>query len=212
MIAFIAVLSIALGYLATQVNFSFKFERFFSSEDEDVALFQKYKKGQYFSDSRTIVAVELPNGLFNTETLLNLEAATDSLKRTLWVKQTMALPDLQYFIESPMGMVGIPYVDASQPENFEEDSIRILKTESLYRVFVGKDFNSTLVNVFSEFYLNKADADSLKHSIHSVFNHYGFDKIHLGGRQINQSVIVDKLKSEMAIFVSNDVVIVIIVL
>ena len=137
MITSIAVLTFALGILASQVNFSFKFERFFSADDEDVELFQKYKQGTFFSDSRTVVAVELPQGLFDSETLKNLESATDSLRRTPWVKKTMAITDLQYFIESPMGMLGFDYINASAPENFKQDSVRISKSKNIYRVFVG---------------------------------------------------------------------------
>lgn len=211
-IALIATLTLILGILASQVSFSFKFERFFSADDEDVALFQKYKQGTFFSDSRTIIGVELPNGLFDVETLKNLESATDSLRRTPWVKKTMAITDLQYFIESPMGMLGFDYINASAPENFKEDSVRISKSKNIYRVFVGKDYNSALVNVFTDFYMDKSKTDSLNNAIYSVFAHYGFDKIHVGGRLINQSIIIDKLKSEMGFFVAISVVLVIVTL
>ena len=212
MIAFIVMLTIVLGFLATQVNFSFEYERFFSSDDEDLVLFQKYKQGTYFSDSRTIVGVELPHGLFNSESLINLSKAADSLKRTPWVNQTMTITDLQYFVESPIGMIGFDYINAKTPETFKADSIRISKSENIYKVFVSKDFNSVLVNVFSDFYMNKAKTDSLNSAIHDVFAHYGFNKIHVGGRLINQSIIIDKLKSEMGFFVIISLILVIITL
>jgi predicted RND superfamily exporter protein len=212
MIVFIAILTLMLGIKATQVNFSFKFERFFSADNEDVALFQNYKQGEFFSDSRTTVAVELPNGLFNSESLNNLIQATDSLKRTPWVKKTMSIADLQYFIETPLGMVGFNYLDAKQPENFKEDSIRIAQSENIYRVFVGKDYHSAVVNIFTNFYLEKNQTDSLNTAIYEVFAHYGLPDIHVGGRLINQSIIIDKLKSEMGLFVSISLALVIITL
>jgi predicted RND superfamily exporter protein len=212
MIAAMVILTLIFGAYASRVNFSYNFERFFPADNEDFELYQKYKEGSFFSDSRTIVGVELPNGIFDSETLHNLKLATDSLKKTPWANQVMALPDLKYYIETPIGVMGFPYIDGKKPENFKSDSSRIANTESIYRVFVGKNYKSTLVSVFTDFYLSKSATDSLYHSINNVFAHYGFTEIHLGGRLINQSIILDNLKREMGVFVSISFLLVIITL
>ena len=212
MIVLMVILTAMLGGLATRVEFSYNFERFFPADDQDFELYQSFKEGAFFSDSRTIVGVELPKGVFNVETLNNLKLATDSLKRTPWVNQVIALPDLEYFVQTPMGTLSIPYLDANHPENFEEDSLRIANTNTVYRVFVGKNYQSTLVNVFTDFYLSKAATDELYATLNDVFSHYGFPSIHVGGRLVNQAIILDNLKREMGLFVAISFVLVIVTL
>ncbi|MCT4623633.1 MAG: MMPL family transporter, partial [Schleiferiaceae bacterium] len=208
----ISLFTIMFAGLCTQVEFSYDFERFFPTGNQDFELYQEFKTQLFSSDSRTIIAVETPGGLFNQETLRNLKKASDSLQKSEIITEVVSLTRLNYPIETPMGLVQLPYVDPEHPENFEEDSLRIFHSKNLKGAIVANDFKSTVVSVFTDFYLSKGQTDTVNNLIKTVFKHYGFTDLHYGGRLLNQAIILDKMKSEMAMFISLSVAFVVLAL
>ena len=77
-----------------------------------------------------------------------------------------------------MGLIGVSYFDLDHPENFSEDSARIAQTKNVRGVFVNEEFNSTVLTLFTDFYLSKSQTDSLNHSVQETLMHFGFNEFH----------------------------------
>ncbi len=211
-VAIVLALTVIFSLLASKIQFSYEFERFFPDNDPDIEFYQDYKNQFLFNDTRIVIAVELPNGLLNKRTLENLKSATDSIHKLTSVQAVFSVPQLKYFVESSMGLLSFNLIDIQNPENYKEDSLRIIRTENILGSFIDSNFTSVTLQVYSEFYLSQTETDLLVEQLTGTLNKFGFNKLYFGGRLINKTHILDKMKSEMGLFVSISVVLVIIVL
>ena len=208
----VVTFTVMLGFWASKVQFSYEFERFFPANDPEIKFYQNYKDQFLFSDTRTVVAIELPSGLLNQKTLRKLKNATDSLQKLTLVQNVFSVPQLKYFIESPMGFLSFNMIDIEHPENYKEDSLRITRSENVLGSFIDSTFTSVTLQVYTGFYLTKTETDSMVVQVAGTLNYFGFDQLYFGGRLINKTHILDKMKYEMGLFVSISLVLVLIAL
>ncbi len=211
-IALITVLTLILGYQASNITFSYEFDRYLDNSEGQLDFYKNYRETFPSNDARTLIAIELEQSLFDHEVLQNLKKASDSLGNTPSVQNVMTVLDLQYGVKSAFGVYNLPFINIDNPENYGSDSLRLYKTENVVGTFVDSTFSITTLHLYSDYDLSKSETEALIHSIDEILPHFGFEKYHIAGRLVNQSHIVDTMKWEMGLFVGIAMIMVIIAL
>ncbi|MDX5418418.1 MAG: MMPL family transporter, partial [Hymenobacteraceae bacterium] len=106
----------------------------------------------------------------------------------------------------------IPYLHVAEPERYQQDSLNVYATRELVGTLFSEDATAVLLFVQTTDNLSKPASDTLVNALEQKLEQLQLTDYHIAGKALAQSVFVEKMKIELAIFMSASIVLVILFL
>lgn len=198
----VLLVSAFLVYKASQVEFDYDFEAFFSKTDDETEFFEEHRRRFETDNDFIFIALRNDPTIFDKDFLTRTRKFVDELKTDTLVEEVVSLTHLEEYIKAPFSaaMMSRPYLRIDKPSKYQKDSVRISKHPEA-RVFLSKDQTSLLINVKHRQFLSKEKCDVLKKTIDRLLAKYEFDDFKYAGRTIGLGYYVDKMVFETGLFI-----------
>jgi len=218
LIAFLSVFFLSLFFkidfepefsIQPDLQFDYRYEQFFPKDDADLNFFEEYR--EKFESDNDFLNIGLLNheGLFQRDFLLRLDSLTKDLEALPSVVSVKSITNITY---PKLGFEGIkeePFIHLNG-KSWRKDSLNLYQHEALLNTLVSSDFPATSILIKTEDYLPRKKSDPLIKAIKALKKKYsGFDEFHVAGRIVAQSHYMLKLGTEMALFMSISIVLLI---
>lgn len=197
LIAF-AFLAAGSTYYAFQLKFSFDFEQFFPSGDEDLEFFRSFIEEFETDDNFLLVALPRKEGVFEQSFLERVHAFTIDAKGLPYVEESQSLTKVTYPLKTPFGVTAVPAIHIDQPERYERDRARILNDERFVYNFISPDASTLVVVLKTINNLQLDQSEELMPALEALLRHHELSEYHLLGRAYFQRELVDMQKWEIA--------------
>lgn len=200
----IALVSIFLGYKASQLEFNYDFEKFFPNQDNQLAFFQNYR--ETFENDNDFILIGLVNeeGIFRKDFLNRTQAFTEKLRKLPHIREVVTPLEMTYFKASSMGlgMMESPYFHVDDPKQYQKDAANLSATKMPIREMVALNENAIIIVVKNIQLISKKKSDELAIALNELTRQHEFDELHLMGKIIGQKEYIEIMAKEFIIFSS----------
>lgn len=194
--------------LLKDLKFNYDFESYFPKGDEDFKYFIKYRK-QFENDSDfLVIGIENKKGVFDPQFIQKLDCLTTELSTVKDIRKVTSLSNLKSPVISPFGIIEVPYIHPKQIKKLKKDSIRVFKNKNLVGNIISQDGKAALILVNNTLNIKKNAGDSLLANIESLIPKYKFDQVHVAGKIKASKVYIEKMQTELIIFISASTVLI----
>ena len=208
----LVAITLPLAYQWKNLSFSYEFEDFLPQNDENADLFLSFKDKFSSDNDFLLLAIENKVGIFDSAFLRKVESLENDIAQTEDIEAVRSILSMSEFRFMPGGMVvEIPYIHLDSLR-LDKDSTRIYSHQELVNQFVSENGKSLCLFIKHTDFLGKDGSDLLANNMSDLMNKYKFDEYHLVGRVVGQKYYVEKMKSEMILFLSMSVLLVIVFL
>lgn len=192
------------GFFGSQirhVGFDYDFEKFFPINDEETSFFFEHR-GKFESDNDfLLIAVERKQGIFDQKFLKEFNDFTLKAGKLEYVTFTTSITTMEeQFVFPGGGSSSKPYVNFDDFDR-ERDSARIYKNVELINSFIAEDGKSACIFLRHQDFISKKKSDSIINQLEDLQKNYSFEKVRIAGRTIGQKYYIDKMSTEMIMFV-----------
>ncbi|WP_324678872.1 efflux RND transporter permease subunit [Hymenobacter sp. GOD-10R] len=212
----LALLSAVSVYHVAHLRFNYNFNDFYPAGDPDLAYYEKYSERFGNDNDFVLLALEAPAGhtVFNGPFLSRVDSLTRFAQRQRNVVHVVSPTNATNPVVEGLGVFNLPYLHPAEPARLQDDSALIYRTPGLVDNLFARDARAITVLIQTSPELKKPAGDSLLTSIKTQLGQLGFaeNNYHLAGRLVAQSVFVDRLQWELAVFMSLSVVLVTVLL
>ena len=213
-IVIIAIVSGLSVLLASQLGFDYNFENFFPQDDSETDFFQTYRS--YFESDNDFIVVGLKNeeGVFQTDFLQKVDSLANAIKEIQHIDTVISPTQLTVAIRDPLigSIFQKPLLRINNEAGLKKDSAAIWKSGEMLGALFSEDGKSIGFQIKHKQYLSKLACDTLSIRMEDAVLNAGFDEAHVVGRAIGQSYYVDTMQTEVMIFVSLGIVLIILFL
>lgn len=208
----VAVLTAVSVYFASQLRFDYNFDNFFPKGDPDLAYYFKYREKFGNDNDYLLIGIDNDKSLFDREFLEKVDSLTTFVQGQPNVEAVLSPTTVKSPVIEQFGYFEIPYLHLQEPERYPQDSVTIYKTGELVGTLFSKDATSVSLFVQTTDDLGKGASDTLIAALENKLQKLGFADHHLAGKALAQSVFIDKMKVELAVFMSASILLVILFL
>jgi len=203
-VAFIALGTMTSIYLISQLKFDYDFEDFFPKNDPETEYFLEFRKSFETDNDFFIVALENDGSIFDSTFLSHVDSLTKKLQAIPNVEECVGPTSLMTYAVDPLfgGVFETPLLSANSVQSFKQDSIAIWNSPSYVGVFFASDGRSVAINMKHKQMLSKEKCDELSKNIQDEVNKFQFKKSHVIGRALGQTLYVELMIKELALFIS----------
>lgn len=195
-------------YELRNLEFDYDYEKYFPKSDNSMVHYQEFKD-EYGADSDfLLIGLENENGIFQKDFLQLVKELGDELNNDTIV-EFIASPvhNCGYYKKGGLsGLVFKPYLDLSKTKISFDDSLRIYQNEQLVGSLLSKNAKSICIFVKTQDNLNKKEARHILDLIAQKKEAYNFDKFTVAGRVLAQTYFIEMMISELGIFISTSIV------
>jgi predicted RND superfamily exporter protein len=208
----IALLTILSGFYATRLRFDYNFDNFFPKGDPDLVYFQQFR--EQFGNDNDYLLVGLDHGrsIFDPAFLPKVDSLTRYLASLPQVRKVLSPTNVTSTVIEPFGVFDIPYLHPHEPGKYAQDSALIYQTPELVGTLFSTDGRSVSLSLQTVPELSKQESEELKQVIAAKTRALGLEKFHLAGKVLLQNEIINRMGSEVAVFMSASIVLVALVL
>jgi predicted RND superfamily exporter protein len=208
----VIVITLPLLYQWKNITFSYEFEDFLPQHDENAQIFQDFKARFASDNDFLLLALEEKSGIFDSAFLRKVEKLETEIAKMEDVTAVRSILSMSEFRFMPGGLVvEIPYIHLDSLR-LDKDSTRIYSHEELVNQFVSKNGRSLCLFIKHTDFLSKERSDILSDKLYALLDKQQFDDYHLIGRVVGQRYYVEKMMSEMMLFISISVILVVLFL
>ena len=203
----VGLMTVFFSYSIFQnLQLDYNFEKFFPTDDSETQDFKEHRLRFGSDNDFVLIGIVNKSGIFNTDFTTRLQKMTNELNALTYIDSVISPLNLA----SPyMEMGGFstkiyyePILHVGSTDSLKLDSIPIMSDER----FVGSTFSSEkpAISIFlkTSDYLSKDACDLLSEEIPAILDKYDFDETYLAGRSVGQSYYIGLMQSDLAIFVS----------
>lgn len=192
----------SIWYIVKHINFNYELEGFFPKGTDELAFYLEHV--ERFESDHDVILVSVTNekGIFKKDFLQNLKASVDSVSafpEVTGVVDPFKMVRLVYAEPSP---VTRPFLHASDPSQYEKDSIRLAGTKHFAKNFISFSSSSLCYIVKVKNNLGVDSSKALVKKVMAYLDTFHFDKVRLSGRIKSQTYIVSKMESEFILLAS----------
>lgn len=206
-------LTAVAAWQSSYIGFIYDLEQFFPADDEDLAYLHKFQNELERDDLFILAAFENKPSIYDAAFLDKVHGFTLALRKHPHVAVAEGLTTFRQPVKTPFGWSFQPVIKASRPENFASDSLKIATNPNLLRQFVASDHGALAVSIKTTHRLSQSEADAFQTHIDGLCETLGLsEQAHFGGVITTQTVFVQKIKTELLLFISLSIVLVTIVL
>ncbi|TPE45943.1 efflux RND transporter permease subunit [Pontibacter mangrovi] len=209
----LAVLTALSVYFASRLRFDYDFDNFFPKGDPDLAYYFSYR--DKFGNDNDYLLIGIDNqgrSVFEKPFLTKVDSLTSYLQRQPHVRAVLSPTTVKSPVIEAFGYFEIPYLHVAEPDRYQQDSINIYTSEELVGTLFSEDATAVSLFVQTTDNLGKGASDTLMAALQQKLEELQLPQTHVAGKALAQSVFVDKMKVELAIFMSASIVLVIIFL
>ncbi|WP_266205641.1 efflux RND transporter permease subunit [Pontibacter kalidii] len=209
----VAVLSAISLYFALRLRFDYNFDNFFPKGDPDLAYYFSYR--DKFGNDNDYLLIGLDNqgkSLFNQNFLTKVDSLTSFLQRQPHVEAVLSPTTVKSPVIEPFGYFEIPYLHPYEPERYGQDSVHIYSSPELIGTLFSEDAMAVSLFVRTTENLSKGASDTLLTALNQQLEELQLQEVHVAGKALAQSVFIDKMQVELAIFMSAAIVLVLLFL
>ncbi|ARS34931.1 efflux RND transporter permease subunit [Pontibacter actiniarum] len=206
----VAVLTALSVFFASRLRFDYNFDNFFPKGDPDLAYYFSYR--DKFGNDNDYILIGLDNqgkSLFDKSFLTKVDSLTKFLQRQPHVEAVLSPTTVSSPVIEQFGYFEIPYLHMYEPERYEQDSINIYTSRELIGTLFSEDATAVSLFVQTSDDLSKGASDTLIAALSQQLERLQLQEKHVAGKALAQSVFVDKMKVELAIFMSASILLVI---
>jgi len=208
----LALLTGLAGYYAAQLRFNYNFNDFYPAGDPDLDYYQGYSQRFGNDNDYLLLGVEAPRGgtVFEPAFLGQLDSLTRQARTLPHVLGVTSLSTISNPVLEGVGLYNLPYLHPKEPARRAADSALVYRTPGLVGNVLSGDARAAALVLQLTPDLKKPPGDSLLAALHAAAARAGLpdERLHLAGRVVAQSVFVDRLKTELVVFISLAVVLV----
>ncbi len=205
---FLSVATIVLAFFASKLEMDYDYEKYFPKDDEVRLHYEGFRK-KYGEDSDfLLIALENKQGIFQKDFLQKVKRFGDELlKDTLIEFIASPVHNCGYYKKSGLsGVVFKPYLDLDAKIISEADSLRIYGNKQLVGSVLSSNGKSICLFLNTQSQLNKKEALHLISFVKSKKAEFGFDKFIFSGRVLAQTYFVEKMITELAVFITSSII------
>ncbi|MFD2999082.1 RND family transporter [Pontibacter toksunensis] len=208
----IAILTACSIYFATRLRFDYNFDNFFPKRDPDLAYYFSFRDKFGNDNDYLLIGLDNEPSIFDHDFLTRVDSLTAFMQRQPNVEAVLSPTTVKSPVIEQFGFFEIPYLHVDEPDRYEQDSINIYNSKELVGTLFSED--ATAVSLFMQTAddLGKGASDTLMTSLYYKLEQLGLDQNHVAGKALAQSVFVEKMKIELAIFMSASILLVILFL
>ncbi|MCJ8163544.1 MMPL family transporter [Pontibacter sp. E15-1] len=208
----IGLLTACSVYFASRLRFDYNFENFFPKGDPDLAYFLSYRDKFGNDNDYLLIGLENQGSLFEQPFLTKVDSLTSFMQRQPHVEAVLSPTTVKSPIIEQFGYFEIPYLHVAEPERYEQDSVAIYTSRELVGTLFSENARAVSIFVQTSDNLGKEASDTLMAALNGKLAQLQLQESHVAGKALAQSVFVDKMKIELAIFMSASILLVILFL
>ncbi|SFU43446.1 efflux RND transporter permease subunit [Pontibacter akesuensis] len=206
----VALLTACSIYFASRLRFDYNFDNFFPKGDPDLAYYFSFR--EKFGNDNDYLLIGLENkgkSLFDKDFLTKVDSLTSFLQRQPNVESVLSPTTVASPVIEQFGFFEIPYLHPEEPERYQQDSLNIYSSKELIGTLFSEDAKAVSLFVQTTDDLGKGASDTLITALHQKLEQLQLTEEHVAGKALAQSVFVDKMKIELAVFMSASIVLVV---
>ncbi|MEJ8802358.1 efflux RND transporter permease subunit [Pontibacter sp. H249] len=208
----VTILTALSIYFASRLQFDYNFDNFFPKGDPDLTYYFEYRDKFGNDNDYLLIGLDNQKSLFDQQFLTKVDSLTSYLQRQPNVESVLSPTTVKSPVLEAFGYFEIPYLHVPEPERYEQDSLQIYSSKELVGTLFSEDATSVSLFVQTTDNLSKQASDTLIAAVNAKLQELNFPEHHTAGKALAQSVFVEKMKIELAIFMSASIVLVIIFL
>ncbi|SIT79503.1 efflux RND transporter permease subunit [Pontibacter indicus] len=211
-LSLIAILTAISVFYASRLRFDYNFDNFFPKGDPDLAYYFSYR--DKFGNDNDYLLIGLDNGgsLFDQQFLQKVDTLTQFIQQQPHVESVLSPTTVKSPIIEQFGYFEVPYLHPDEPERYAQDSTRIYQSRELVGTLFSEDAKAVSLFVQTSDNLAKQPGDTLIAALYGEIERLGLQEHHVAGKVLAQSVFIEKMKIELAIFMSASILLVILFL
>ncbi len=180
-------------FWASKLQFSFKFEEFFSVDDPDIQFYHLSKEKFSKGDDALTIGLTSNQSIFDVNFLHKIDSLEKKINLIDGIKESISIVSLTNPVRGIFGVREVPFVDLSQPSKLSEDTTNFFLYPDVHPKFVSPDRKSTCLFLI----LEKEVPDESITQIMDYLDEFKLHKHHLYGLNIAQEGYESSLKKEM---------------
>lgn len=206
--------SVLTGFFLYQLqylSFDYDYEKYFPKSDNSKIHFEKFKE-QFGTDSDfLLIGLENKKGIFQNDFLKKVNQMGDELVNDSLVKFVASpVHNCGYYKKSGLGgLLFKPYLDLNKNSISIQDSLRIYGNQKLVGSLLSRNGKSICMFLQTKENLNKIQVNHLLKVINQKKIQFGFDSFKLAGRALAQTYFIKKMITELGLFISTSIVLLI---
>ena len=208
----VIIISIFFSFRIQFLSFNYDFEEFFPNEDNELELYNNFRKTFEYDNEFVIIAVENKAGIFNNNFLTKIDALTKELSQINHIQKVTSPTNIKTIDLSGIIPIQKQLLHFKDSSLYKEDSLAIYQSPYLIGSFFPINAKSLSLFIKTDDELTKKASDSLANQIEGTLKHYKFDDIHYVGRIFAQKSYLTNLQQEFALFMSVSLFLVVIFL
>jgi predicted RND superfamily exporter protein len=208
----LALLSGLSAYFVGQLRFNYNFNDFYPAGDPDLEYYQGYTQRFGNDNDYLLLGLEAEPGktVFEPDFLRRVDSLTQLARRQRHVVQVSSPTTISNPVVEGLGFFSLPYLHPAEPARRADDSTLIYRTPGLVGNLFSSDARAVTLLIQTEADLKKPPGDSLLATLRAGLTrqHFPEARYHFAGKLVAQSVFVDRLQWELAVFMSLSVLLV----
>lgn len=202
MLAVYVVLVVAGAYMATQLKFDHKRERFFPADDEDLAFTAYYFNQIEKDDIFILTGLEFGQSVLNSGNLQLIDSVVTQIKSLDLVEDALAITNYKTLKKAGPTYYMAPLLSAENKTYRQRDSVAMAQNPYVLHNLVSSDFKCANILVKTKVIDTQQEADEIYHGLRRILESHGGLHFHLAGFPVMQSVTVSQLQFEMQFYVT----------
>ena len=197
-------------YQASKIGFDYDFEKFYPTSDSETEFFFEFRDKFQSDNDFLLISIENKSGVFDLKFLKKVDKFVDDLAKIKHIDSIGSITkQKEFFIRAKISTRPlIDFVDV----DLARDSARIYSKPELINSFIAQDAKSICLFIKHEDFLSKDKSDKLIDELLEHSEKYKFDKLRIAGRTIGQKYYIDKMMTEMLLFIALSAVLIILFL
>ncbi|GAA4358254.1 MMPL family transporter [Hymenobacter saemangeumensis] len=208
----LGLLSLLSVFYVAQLRFNYNFNDFYPAGDPDLDYYEGYTRRFGNDNDYLLLGLEAPAGrtVFDPGFLRRVDALTRLARQERHVVSVTSPTTLANPVVEGLGFFNLPYLHPDEPGRRAADSVLIYRTPGLVGNVFSPDARAVTLVIQTTPDLRKPPGDSLLAVLRGGLARLQFPEgsYHFAGRAVAQSVFVDRLQFELALFMSLSVLLV----
>lgn len=198
----IFLLTLLMGYWATQLRFNYQVENLFPDSDEEVAFFREFRKQYENENDFLAIGIRAEESVFQEDFLRRVDSLTRSLRRVLHVKSVNSITERRFLKIGPMGLRrDFPLIHVEEPERYAKDSVFLFSIPVFTHNVISEDARALCIYLQIDKDIGYSEAgDTLLIAVQKIIDPFEFAEVNLSGGFYTHKTITRKLRAEIEIF------------
>lgn len=194
---FLALITLAQGYFATQLNYDYNVEQLFPKHDPELVFYEEVKEKFEHHQDYLIVGLEHSASIYQGDFLLRLDSLVGLLQQHSLVKEINAPTNLRYHFRTPLGIQSAPFLHPHKQERYAADSAFLQAYPDVFPKFIARKNDAVCVYVFLTEALTDQNKEEFRRFIFQQTAQLGFKQPHLYADIYAQDAYLKALEAEM---------------